>query len=66
MPMTRADVIERLKAVLAKADSQKGAADALGVSPQYLNDVIHKRRKPGKKLLRALKLKAVEAYEARP
>ena len=36
--------------------SQKLVAEQLGISPAYLNDVLRKRKEPGKKILDALGL----------
>jgi DNA-binding transcriptional regulator YdaS (Cro superfamily) len=44
---------------------QKVVAAQLGVSRTYLNDVLQGRRKPGKKILDALGLERVTAYQSR-
>jgi DNA-binding transcriptional regulator YdaS (Cro superfamily) len=62
--MSSIDILKRLAALVDKAGSQVGAAKSLGVSASYLNDVIHARRAPGPKLLKALKLRSVTRYEA--
>ena len=41
----------------------KQAATNLGISPQYLSDVIAGRRAPGAKILTALGLRRVVTYE---
>lgn len=46
--------IEEVVDFVLKSGSQKVAAAALGISPQYLNDIIRCRRDPGKKVLEAL------------
>jgi DNA-binding transcriptional regulator YdaS (Cro superfamily) len=61
--MTLQDLLNELGEIIAQFPSQKTAAKKLGVSPQYLNDVVQKRREPGPKLLKAMKLRRVESYE---
>jgi DNA-binding transcriptional regulator YdaS (Cro superfamily) len=61
--MNRESVIRRLWVVIAAQGSQKDAAAFLGISAQYLNDVIQGRRDPGPTLLKALGIKAVQTYE---
>lgn len=43
--------------------SQKTVAFNLGISPQYLNDVLKYRREPGPKILKALGLVKKVTYE---
>lgn len=38
------------------------AAKELGVSPQYLSDVLHRRRDPGPLILQAIGLERVVTY----
>lgn len=61
--LTVASVVARIKRFTSRYPSQAQAADALGVSSQYLNDVITGTRRPGPKILRALKLRRVFRYE---
>lgn len=42
--------------------SQKDVARGLGISPQYLCDIIHYRRAPGVKVLKALGLRKIILY----
>lgn len=42
---------------------QKEFAVKIGVSPQYLSDVLNKRRDPGPKFLAALGFKKVVTYK---
>ena len=42
--------------------TQKALADDLGLSKQYLCDVLRGRREPGPKILSALKLERVVTY----
>jgi transcriptional regulator with XRE-family HTH domain len=51
--MTNEDVLSELKRRQGDG-SQKALAERIGVSPQYLVDVIKKRREPGPKILKAL------------
>lgn len=43
--------------------TMKELARRIGVSPQYLSDIIAKRREPGPKILKALGYTKVVAYE---
>lgn len=43
--------------------SQKALAKRLGVSEQYLTDVLKRRREPGEKILKPLGFKRVVTYE---
>jgi transcriptional regulator with XRE-family HTH domain len=61
--MTLQMVIRRLQKYIDGHPSEAQAATALGISPQYLNDVKQGRREPGPKLLKALGLKRVPYYE---
>ena len=63
LSMTRAEVLAELDLRLMEFESHKTAAKKWHLSPQYLSDVLNGRRAPGQKLLRALKLRRVEAYE---
>jgi transcriptional regulator with XRE-family HTH domain len=58
---TPAALLERIRN--EAAGSQKAAAKRLGVSEQYLCDVLKGRREPGKKLLDALGYRRVVVYE---
>lgn len=62
--LTLAQLIACLKEQAVKAGSQKALAKELGVSQQYLGDVISEKREPGKKILDALKLRKVVRYES--
>ena len=44
---------------------QKQIADELGISPQYLNDMLQGRREAGPKVLKALGLVEVVTYRKR-
>jgi transcriptional regulator with XRE-family HTH domain len=63
--LTQVELLDRLRAYI-KDDhkgSQTDAAEALGVSRSYLNDILQGRREPGPKLLEGLRYRAVVAYE---
>ena len=62
--LTLSQVVNYLKEQAVKAGSQKALAEELGVSSQYLGDVISEKREPGKKILSALKLRKVIKYES--
>ena len=51
-----------LKKQLQELGSQKALAKKLGISPQYLNDILNCRREPGKKILSQLGLKKTTLY----
>ena len=51
--LTEADIVERLRALCAGRLARDVAAE-LGVSPQYLTDVVHGRRPPAEKIASAL------------
>lgn len=55
--MNEFDCIEKLKAIVAKMGSQKAAALEVGITQQYLCDVIKARRPVGPKVLRYFGLK---------
>lgn len=46
--------------------TQKVAAAAWGVSPQYLSDILAGHRKPGAALLHAVGFRRIESYEHCP
>lgn len=52
--LTREKIITILQGRRAALGSQKAVADSLGVSQQYVCDVLNGRREPGKKMLTAL------------
>jgi hypothetical protein len=60
---TPAALRERIRLVVAAAGSQDVSAKRLGISPQYLCDVLKGRREPGTKLLDALGYRRVVMYE---
>ena len=48
--MTERDFVEVLRNTVRKG-RQKNLAEAIGVSPQYLHDVLNERRRAGVKIL---------------
>lgn len=56
----------RLRDLVATDGNQKCVADRLGISPQYLGDILSGKRRPGRKVLRALGLVHVDMYEEAP
>lgn len=54
---------KRLRAYVRSAGSQKSAALSLGVSQQYLSDVLNGRRGITPRVLAQLGLRRVERYE---
>ncbi len=56
-------VIAELVELVKRQGSQKQAAKFLGISEQYLADVLRGRRAPGKKVLEALGLQKVVVYK---
>lgn len=63
--MTRDTVIRKLLALIEEKGTAKATAQSLGISQQYLSDVIKGRREPGEKLLSAMGLQSRVVYEAR-
>lgn len=60
--MTRQAFEQILTRFIERAGSQRAAAQQLGVSAQYLCDVLKGRRAPGSKILEPLGLKRVVGY----
>ena len=63
--MTHTELVKQIKTVVAQCATQAEAAEKLGVSAQYLGDVLAKRRAPGPKMLKRLKVRKVVGYEAK-
>lgn len=61
--LTERDVIDRLRAAVHEAGSQKACAEKFGISQMYLSDVLNGRRSPGEKILDALGLEAQIVYK---
>lgn len=62
--LTEQEVMDRLRAAVAAAGSQRAYAEQIGVSQTYLSDVLTGNRTPGEKILTALGLEAVMMYRA--
>lgn len=60
--MTKQAVLDKLRGKLKPYGQQKEAASALGVSPQYLSDVLSGKRDPGPAILKALGLRRAITY----
>lgn len=60
--MTYDRLLAYLERQIALSDSQDAYAKRLGISPQYLSNIVNGVRQPGKKLLSALGLEKVIAY----
>lgn len=60
--ITLDDVRQMLRDKSDGAGSQKALAAQLGVSPQYLGDVLNGKREPGESILEALGLRKVACY----
>lgn len=56
-------VHEYLREFIAEAGSQSAAAELLGVSAPYLNDVYHGKRDPGPAIINGLGLRRVVMFE---
>lgn len=61
--MTPDGLREMLRSLVTYEGGQQQLANRLGVSPQYLCDVLAGRREPGNKLLSGLGCKRVVIYE---
>lgn len=55
----------KLKVMADKCGGQSNLALMTGTSRQFVNDVIHGRRKPTDRILKALGLKRLEIYVTR-
>lgn len=64
--LTEQDVLDRLRAAVQAAGSQRAYAEQIGVSQTYLSDVLTGNRAPGEKILNALSLEAVVMYREKP
>ena len=63
--MSLDEVLELLRRKCAEAGGQAAWAEAAGVSPAYVSDVLNKRREPGKSILDPLGLERHVAYRKR-
>jgi predicted DNA-binding protein (UPF0251 family) len=60
--LTEAEFLAVLRDLVAGYATQKDAAQAWGISPQYLSDVLNNGRAPGEKILQAIGWERVEMY----
>jgi plasmid maintenance system antidote protein VapI len=51
--------LQKLQAFVAKFPTQKAAAEALGIKPAYLSDLVNMRRDLSDNILAKLRLKRV-------
>jgi hypothetical protein len=58
------EVIDDIQQLVNSFSTQKKVAEFLGISEQYLTDILRGRRKPGPKLLLRLGWKKVEGYKS--
>lgn len=56
------DPVATLHLAVAEHGSQKAFAERAGVSAQYVNDVLQRRREPGTAITQALGLERITAY----
>lgn len=60
--MKRPAVIRKIEQIIEMHGTQKGAAQFLGISQQYLTDLLKGRRDPGSKILDKLGLESTVIY----
>jgi transcriptional regulator with XRE-family HTH domain len=58
--MTKAQLLHHLTQLVGTHGSQRKTASALGISPQYLNDILLGHREPSTKLLQALGMRRAD------
>lgn len=63
--MTRDTVIKKIEQIIRERGTNKAAAQFLGVSQQYLSDLLKGRRDPGVKILSKLGLQSRVIYETK-
>ena len=56
------DVIEELRLLADSMSTHKALAEKIGISDQFLCDILKGKRLPGKKVLKFLKLESVLMY----
>ncbi|GJD65770.1 transcriptional regulator [Methylobacterium frigidaeris] len=62
--LTRDEVLGLLRRQVSENGSQQAYASSVGLSPQYVADVLHGRRAPGPVILAALGVRRVERFVA--
>ena len=55
-------VVEELRLLADSMSTHKALAEKIGISPQYLHDILSGHRAPGIKVLVFLKLEAITVY----
>jgi len=63
--MKRPAVIRKIEKIIEERGTQTAAAEFLGVSSQFLSDILKGRRDPGKKILDSLGLESSVVYTAK-
>lgn len=63
--LSESDVIARLRAAVEAAGGQRQFAENAGVSPAYINDVLHRRRGLADRILAALGVERVVTYRVK-
>jgi hypothetical protein len=61
-----AQVRELLREEVADWGSQRMVAQRIGISEQYMSDIMLQRREPGPKVAEYFELEAITLYRARP
>jgi hypothetical protein len=59
------DVLSHLDKAIKKAGSQSAFAKVAGISPQFLSDILARRREPSDKVLEALGLERTYKRKAK-
>ena len=60
--LTLAHLQNRMKVLLVQRGTQRAAANALGISQSHFCDILRGYRKPGPKMLAAMKLEEFTGY----
>lgn len=60
--MTERDLLLYIKQMVEEAGTQKQIANQLQISEQYLDDILSRRRKAGKRVLAALGIRQVKRF----
>lgn len=63
--MSPDEFVKYLKSLAGENGSQGALAEKLKISPAYLNDVLHGRREPGRKICEPLGFERVIRYVLR-
>lgn len=60
--ITRDEIMKIIRQRLERAGSQRALAKELGISTQYMNDILRNNREPGPLVLRALGIEKHVVY----